>query len=82
MAFGSCIHVRKHCIYTHNEVSYEIAVDEKRDKRICNMKEIWLYVNRCCFLCRWRKELVAKEFSAKKKDFFCQTNKFTRKINF
>lgn len=36
------------------------------------------YVNQCCFLCRWRKEFVAKEFSEKEKkkkeDFFCQTN--------
>ena len=39
-------------------------------------------MNRCCFLCRWRKVLVAKEFSAKQKDFFCQKNNSQVKFNY
>lgn len=39
-------------------------------------------MNRCCFLCRWRKVRVAKEFSAKQKDFFCQKNNSQVKFNY
>lgn len=41
------------------------------------------YVNKCCFLCRWRKVFVAKEFSEKrrrKKSFLLSEGNNSRKI--
>lgn len=81
--------VRKHSVYSHDSYytltqRYTYArIPTPLHHRVCVvetrvLKEIWLYVNQCCFLCRWRTEFVAKEFSErrekKKKDFFCQKN--------